>query len=300
MEREDFIKKWLEGKVSAEELEKELKNSDELAELKSVIEASSKLKVPQGKSKEDAWAALSGKIQEKKSDKVVKLRPWVPMSIAASVILFVVSYFIIFSSKKVVTAKGEHLSYTLSDGSSVILNADSKISFKKFKADDNRKVSLEGEAFFDVKSGGAFIVEGTYGTVSVVGTSFNVNLRHNRFEVACFSGVVEVESNSGQKVTIKQGESTQLTEGRLFGAMPFDEEKKATWRQGEFYFENAELDDVIEELERQFNIDIEYSGNVNRTYTGYFHNKDVDEALQLVFAPMGLTFEKTQNKVIVR
>ena len=300
MEREDFIKKWLEGKISAEELEKELKNSDELAEMKDIIETSSRLNVPQRKSKEEAWAALSGKIKEEKPVKVVKFKPWIPLSIAASVILFVISYFILFSGEQIVSGRGEHISYALPDGSSVILNADSKISFKKFEAGGRRIVSLTGEAFFDVKSGGPFVVEGEKGKVSVIGTSFNVNQRNTKFEVSCFSGVVEVESKSGMKVKINKGESTQLTEGRLFGPIPFDSEKTATWKQGEFYFDNAQFDEVIEELERQFNIDIEYSGNINRTYTGYFHNKDVDEALQLVFAPMGLTFEKNQNKVIVR
>lgn len=297
MEREDFIKDWLEGKIPPEELEKKLRANADDAELKNIIEESSALKVPQKRSKEEAWNLLAQKLEEKKPGRVIAFRPWA-LGIAASLAFLVVSYFFL-QHETVRAANGEQIAYVLPDGSEVHLNADSKITFKKFSRIDARKVTLKGEAFFSVKDGGAFEVEGENGTVTVLGTSFNVNQRDQTLEVACFTGSVQVTSKEGQVITLKSGEFTQTISGQLIPSMPFDQEKEASWRIGEFYFENTSLSDVFEELERQFDVKVNYTGKQERLYTGYFNNKNLDEALQLVCTPMSLEYRKEGDTIYI-
>ena len=140
---------------------------------------------------------------------------------------------------------------------------------------------------------------GDYATVVVMGTSFNVSQRNENTEVACFTGSVQVSDNAGTLITLQAGEVTRTADGKLTSATKFNIEKEAAWRNGDFYFESIPLETVLSELERQFNIEILYESKTPRIYTGYFNNKDLDEALQLVFQPMSLQYRKESDKIFV-
>lgn len=299
MEREDFIKKWLEGKISSDDLDKKLHDNREMRDLKDIISKSTELRVPQKRTKAEAWKQFAEKAEaQKQVGKVVKMKPWFPLSIAASV-LFLALYVIFFSSDVMKAPRGKQVTHTLPDGSQVWLNADSKISFRSFDLNETRKISLRGEAFFEVKKGGAFIVEVDGSTITVLGTSFNISQRNSALEVSCFSGSVQV-TNKHQKVILKAGEFTQTkASNELTDPTIFDADKAASWRKGEFYFESTPLENVISELERQFDIEIRYTGKIGREYTGYFTNKDLNEALQLVFHPMKLPYRREGKTIIV-
>jgi transmembrane sensor len=299
MKREDLIKEWMEGRLSSEELDKKIQADDHLLSLKKIISNAADIHVPRQRTKEEAWHLLSSKIEEKESAKIVRINPFLLISIAASLALLLTFYFIFVRPETVATPKGQHLSYILPDGSEVWLNADSKIKYGSFTIESERKVTLTGEAFFTVKKGGPFEVETAFGKVIVLGTSFNVNLRDNSLEVACFRGSVQVADRNGHQVKLKSGETTRLKDTTLTPASRFNAEKEASWLTGDFYFDGVALEKVIAELERQFNIEITYENKTNRTYTGYFNNKDLDEALQLVFQPMSLKFKKEGNSILV-
>lgn len=304
MEREDFIRQWMEGKISSDDLDRKMRESPdnrEMKELKDIISRSTELRVPQKRTKAEAWSQFTDKIEspQQSPEKVVHMKPWLSLSIAASLLLLIGSYFIFVRPDMVEAPMGKQVAYTFSEGSQVWLNADSRISFRSFDLQGTRKVKLQGEAFFEVQKGGPFIVEGDNGTVTVLGTSFNVNQRSGVLEVACFSGSVEVRAKKGERIILKAGEFTQSENQLLTPPLDFDEEKTASWRLGEFYFENVPLENAIDELERQFAIEIRYNGKEGRMYTGYFTNKDLDEALQLVFQPMKLSYQIQGKTVIV-
>jgi transmembrane sensor len=297
----DFLKDWLEGKVSPAELKSRKENGNALIrEYDELITRSASLKVPDSGSKEDAWEKLSGKLTEtpKPEAKVVKIGRWIPLSIAASVTLLVIAFFA-FHEATVTTTMAETKVYTLPDGSEVTLNAESKIAYSRFNFSDDRTVTLEGEAFFNVTKGNTFTVKSENGNVTVLGTSFNVNTRPAEFEVSCFTGKVKV-THDKHEVMLTKGLFTKLDKDKLIAAEPFDD-KKTTWRQGDFYFEGRPLNIVIDELERQFNVEIILQGDGTRLYTGYFSNKNLDEALEMVFKPMSLNYtHETANKITVK
>jgi transmembrane sensor len=297
----DFIKDWLEGKVSPDELKAKRESEDELVkEFDELITRSSQLKMPETISKDQAWKNFTARVSEtptQKEAKVVKMNRWVPLSIAASVSLLVVAFFVL-GKTEVVTQMAETKVHVLPDGSEVTLNADSKIAFRKIGWSDNRVISLEGEAFFNVKKGSSFVVETDKGTVTVLGTSFNVNTRLNSFDVACFTGKVSVTAND-KSVIITKGLETKLTNGTLSEAQSFDDQE-TTWRDGEFHFASQPLSVVIDELERQFNIEIVFTGDSSVAYSGKFSNKNLDDALATVFQAMQLKHHRENNKIIVQ
>jgi transmembrane sensor len=297
----DFIKDWLEGKVSAKELEnKKLQGDPVVNRYEALIKTSSSLKVPVMQTKEQAWEKLSNRITEQstKEAKTIKLNRWFPISIAASLALMALSYFLFFNPTTISTQMAETKIYVLPDGSEVFLNADSKISFKKNIWKLNRSLTLEGEAFFKVKKGSRFTVISSAATVAVLGTSFNVNVRPNAVEISCFTGKVKV-SRDEAAVILTKGEFTQIENDSLIPPAKFEIDKMATWRNGEFYFDSKPLSTVIAELERQFNVTIEFEGDTSRLYTGYFNIKTLDEALSMVFKPMSLNYTKVNNKKII-
>ncbi len=265
-----------------------------------IIESASRLKVPEGRSKEEAWNLLQKKFElEKPHAKIFKLYPYLSIGIAAALTLLVVAYFFLLSGETISTTRGEHLSFTLPDASAITLNAESQIQYNPRNWKENRTLKLKGEAFFEVQPGSSFIVETGLGRVEVIGTSFNINNRESSFEVSCFSGSVHVRDNEENVVVLKAGEFTQLSKNNL--SLPAQaDKKKASWRTGEFYFENTPLKNVVEELERQFDIEIEIKTTSDRMYTGYFNTKNLEEALQLVFTPMGLHYTADSKKITVQ
>lgn len=222
---------------------------------------------------------------------------------AASVLLLL---FFVFpkseSTQELLAENGEKKAYYLPDSSMVELNAGSRLVVDIENWLEERKVQLEGEAFFKVRKGSRFVVESNSGMVEVLGTSFNVNTRAGGLKVDCFTGKVRVS-----KPTMSDAEILGPLEGvRLAPGISkwqryqVNPSRQATWRDGMFYFEASPLIKVFAELERQFNIQIdvdekEYMGE----YSGFFETRDIDEALKSVCYPMSLTFEKEGDVVRV-
>jgi transmembrane sensor len=298
---EDFIKDWMEGKISPEELEnRRAQNDQTVKRFEKIIATSARLKVPDTQTKEQAWQKLSRKInsQPTHQTKVIEMSRWIPLSAAASLTFVVVCYFLFFAKTTVSTSMAENLNYVLPDGSEVVLNADSKISFKQMFWTNDRTVMLDGEAFFKVKKGSTFTVISSSVTITVLGTSFNVNTRPKTVEISCFTGKVKVNSQENE-VILSKGEFTNIEDDSLIRPLRFDEKMKATWRNGEFYFDSKPIGLIIDELQRQFDVTIEYHGDDSRLYTGYFNTKNLDDALTMVFKPMSLTYYKKSNKKII-
>jgi transmembrane sensor len=263
--------------------------------------------VPHSLSKEEAFKKLMHKIAEPDSTKtrIVRLWPsWQYMSATAAVILILLtgSWFIMTYKpvEDVVANKGHITDCRLPDGSMVILNADSKISYIRSNFHKKRQLKLDGEAFFDIQKGSTFTVSTTLGDIRVLGTSFNVYARENFFKVSCFTGRVMVTSDAGSHVVLPM-ETASIENNKLI--VHHDENLNATveWRNGEFSFENASLNMVFSELERQFNVTFVLPEIDNKLFTGSFSNKDLVNALDIVCIPMGLTYEIGSNsKIFIR
>lgn len=258
-------------------------------------------RLPEGKSPETVLTGLKQRMSGSQIGRVGSGQTmtrvlWTITSFAASIILLsTLGMLISFSgTKRISSEKGSHVSYSLSDGSEINLNSESKISFSKKNFGSSRRLNLYGEAFFKVKTGNPFTVKTPNGTVTVLGTSFNVFSRDKDFKVACLSGEVMVTSMK-QSVTIASGESAMLNGEKLIKYQN-DKIKYITgWLNGEFYFENTPLYLVFNEIERQYNVKFVGMKRVDEYFTGSFVNKDLRTALEIVCIPMGLEYEIRDN-----
>lgn len=249
------------------------------------------------KSKEQIWAerfeALSDEPVEVEVNQGKRLnftrRHWISIASAAAAIVVVFSSFALLYNKEVVAPKGTRLSLLLPDGSKVQLNAYSSVSYKPYSWKISRRVKMEGEAFFEVVKGSKFSVITPNGSVAVLGTSFNVIARGELFDVTCVTGRVEVTS-ANSSTLLTPGMGSTLQEGSLVSSEGRDADAITGWIKGEFSFSDARLIDVIEEIERQYNITIVAPKDLNYFYTGKFSmDKNPEEILQIIGKPFGIT-----------
>ena len=167
-----------------------------------------------------------------------------------------------------------HQSQTvLSDGTTVWLNSGSELSVTSFSGSE-RRVSLSGEAFFDVAHDGdrPFIVESDGLEVQVCGTRFNVNTYTDRQSVVLVSGSVNV-SHDGQTSTISPGQLYlyDKTSG-LEEIRDVDTGNYVSWTGGYLQFEKAPLSLVFSQLGSYFGVEFDYdtASLGSRTLTGKF------------------------------
>lgn len=289
------------------------KYNDELnnPELEHILSAMKGVKVPpSSRSKEEAWSLLMQSVVEQEHQakvvKIVNTKVW--LAVAASVVVFIAVgwSYAWFSTVEKYCPKGFISDVVLPDGSQITLNADTKIKYPKFYNLVGRKISLEGEAFFRVKPGSRFTVTDTKDRmVEVLGTEFDVNSRGEKFKVVCYEGSVSVQTLKDEAVKLTRGQKLE-EQARQVNVFDFEADSISapSWINGEFFFEGAKLSDVLREIENQFNIQIKVEGfNAdNRTYSGYFRNDSLRNALDLVTIPMGLRYELSpdSNEVIIR
>lgn len=227
------------------------------------------------------------KNRSKKKSKVVRYL----MPIAAAIaVLFAVYTFLPqgdFTQYDVAFADTQVI--RLPDASEVVVNSGSTLSFKPQKWQRERQVNLNGEAFFKVAKGKKFTVKTEQGNVTVLGTQFNVKQRAGIFQVSCYEGRVEVQAGFS-KLVLQPGEFVQLTGGLLQKQSISGE--NPSWIYGESTFENETLQEVIAELERQYNLKVYLDKDVNlyETFTGGFTNDELEEALKAICLPLQLQY----------
>jgi transmembrane sensor len=265
-----------------------LGNQGKVDKEKMINEILSSWEVPAGKSKEQAWTELQSKINQ--PTKVIPLwrRASVGVAVAACLALAV---WVFTPSSDIATIAAVEFSeepFLLPDGSKVFLNGGSTVSYDKASWTDERTLELDGHAFFEVEKGSRFTVQTPAGTVEVLGTSFDVFARGDYFEVACFTGKVEVGHGSSTQV-LTPGNCTHLDSDALVAPEPMAETQHG-WMDGMFAFTDASLGRVIEELEARFGYEIEMEGLADMRFSGEFTTTDIQEAMELVCLPLGLEF----------
>lgn len=162
--------------------------------------------------------------------------------------------------------KGETFQLTLSDGSEVYLNADSRLTYPKTFQGNERVVSLEGEAYFKVTHDGGrkpFIVKSGTLQVQVLGTEFNVqSYEPKRPTVTLVEGKVALNNAEGKHlVNMSPGQSATLEPEGGVRIENVDIESFLYWKQGYFYFDDVSLADMMREIGEWYNIDVVFENS---------------------------------------
>ncbi len=256
------------------------------------------------RNKEESWDLLIQKIHEQQDAKfknnsysLLKV-----LSIAASFLLIIGLAYIKYSKVEINTSNGQMLTIKLPDKSEVQINACSKIYFSRFWLLNKREVNFEGEAFFKVRKGKTFTVNTfSLNRIEVLGTQFNVYARNNNLKVTCFEGKVKIVSSKGQSKEIPAGFESRLVNDVIdISQYSHNTLQKPLWTNGEFYFEATPLSEVIAEVMRQYPVKIKTTNfdPAKRFYTGYFTNKNLIQALELITIPMNLKYDFVNDSLI--
>ena len=294
--QENYLAKWLSGELSEQEL-REFEASEAYASFQKLKEASSGLQAPDF----DVDQALLRFKEEHmaKEPKVISLNPFRKFLRVAAVIAILLtgSYFYINSlNEKVTTGFAERSEVILPDNSELFLNADSRISYSEKNWDNQRNIKLDGEAFFKVAKGKKFTVSTEQGTVTVLGTQFNVENRKGIFEVTCYEGLVSVTHN-GKEIKLPAGNSYVVINGKQVTGTP--EGTQPSWMNNESSFESIPLKYVFAELERQFDVQVNTENiNTDLLFTGSFNNTDLNMALKSISTPSQTRYKVEGDNVL--
>jgi len=201
--------------------------------------------------------------------------------------------------------KGGQYQLILADGTKVWLNAASSLKFPTAFTGKNRTVELTGEAYFEVAKNKdkPFNVKTTTQTVQVLGTHFNINTYSNEANVrtTLLEGSVKVYS-ANASVMISPGQQAVLANTGTFEVKhDVDIDEIVAWKNGIFQFNEADIQTVMRQISRWYDIDVEYKGKIPADlYRGKIsRNVNVSQVLKILELS-GINFTIEGRKIIVR
>ncbi|WP_127125612.1 FecR family protein [Pseudoflavitalea rhizosphaerae] len=167
------------------------------------------------------------------------------------------------------TPRGGQFQAVLPDGSKVWLNAASSIEFPSKFSSKERAVKVSGEVYFEVAQNqqAPFMVMAGNTTVQVLGTSFNINAYNDERVVrtTLVNGSVRVlplEAN-GRNVILKPGQQAVSSDnGEITGVFSPELANILAWKNGFFSFDKADIETVMRQMERWYDIKVQYRGTI--------------------------------------
>lgn len=202
------------------------------------------------------------------------------------------------------TPRGGEYQVTLSDGTKVWLNAASSIRFPVVFTGKERKVVITGEAYFEVVKNKdmPFKVEANSTEIVDLGTHFNVNAYDDESSIktTLLEGKVKVSVPNQSPEFLVPGQQADINkQGKIKVLDNVDTDEAVAWMHGHFQFKSADLQSILRQISRWYDVDIVYEGNMNLHFTGQL-NKNLN--VSKVFETLSLTNEvhfKIEDKKII-
>ena len=200
------------------------------------------------------------------------------------------------------TPRGGEYKITLGDGSIVMLNAGSKLTFPTDFRGSERKVYVEGEAFFNVAKNPnkPFIVTVGGSEIRVLGTQFNVSSypETEGIEATLLEGSIQFSNTSG-KVVLKPNQQVLAGYSKLDVRNVSAEDFNA-WTKGDFLFNDMPLAVVMQKLARWYNVEVDLAVLPKKNlYIKISRKADIDEVLEDISKATGHQFNLKANKIVL-
>lgn len=207
------------------------------------------------------------------------------------------------------TTKGATERIVLADGSTITLNASSRLRYPEKFNGDTRSIYLEeGEAFFKVASdpGRAFIVHSGDVATTALGTSFNIRAysREKKITVALITGKVKV--NHAQKTNpmiLLPSERVSIDcESAFMAKTTFEREDDVVgWKQGFLVFKDASYNEVVAEIENRFNVTvINESDEIEWHYTGSFKDENLQDIIETICLTKNISYTIKNDSIFLK
>lgn len=251
--------------------------------------------------RERIWSGIEAEIGEKKTFAIPSFFKYA----AAAAIFLTISLSVWLS----ISSKQEHyianngpLEIWLADSSRVVLKEGAELTVSKSYLQEDRRVVLKGDAFFEVKRNEEkpFLVQTESHFVKVLGTSFLVQTpQPDEATVSVFSGKVEFGLPSGQSSILTKDMS--LT---ILGDQFVEKEKSANdlaWWTGELKYNNAPLSQFVADMAYNFGIEVKVSATslMDCGLTAKFEGLTPDEMVQAVAITFGSELQQSSKSSVV-
>jgi ferric-dicitrate binding protein FerR (iron transport regulator) len=185
------------------------------------------------------------------------------------------------------TPRGRQFQLVLPDGTKVWLNAASSVRYPTAFTGKERKVVITGEAYFEVAADALkpFLVSVDNKTdIQVLGTHFNVNAYKDEpaVKTTLLQGSVRVVPKGAAPVLLHPDEECVLqADGAVVNKV--EVETAVAWINGMFYFKSADLQMVLRQIARWYDVDIKYDGKVNARFSGsMYRSENIEELLKII------------------
>lgn len=263
---------------------------------------------------DSAWTKVEQRlfVNEKKKAKVISIKSYKWIGIAASLLLLVgMGWFSVNYHQKNTTIvfvnelhEGQQI--LLPDGSSVWLSSESELSYKKgLDRLSVREVALRGEGFFEVKHDvkKPFIIHSGGTQTQVLGTSFNVSTtKDGLVKVAVITGKVSFkQENANEGLFLLPGEEGVYSKTGGVSKTKFKSTNFMYWKTKSLSFENETLANVLSQLAGVYQVkfSIEDQNLLNRKITTNFHSASVDQVINVLETVLDVKIEKSNDAYIV-
>lgn len=233
---------------------------------------------------------------------------WLTGISAAIVVALMIAGLYLLTGKRdaesyntVIVPPGQRINLILSDNTNLWLNANTTFRYPTEFAKENRAVFLDGEAYFEVVENEKkpFIVKTEQGDVHVTGTTLNIEAYSNcnSFITSLFEGGVDIYKGEEKLASLQPNEKSELSDNQIL-ISPITDPDEYLWRDGLIAFKNKKLEDILQTLEKYFDVTIRVQANglPPHTYTGKFRQADgVDYALRVLQRSIQFTYERDEE-----
>lgn len=229
-----------------------------------------------------------------------------------------------------VAPKGSRIRSLLPDGSTVWLNAGSRLYLENDFTGRTREVRLEGEGFFDIakKEKQPFIVHTSGIDIRVLGTAFNVKAypEDEMVETTLYRGLVQVsrKEDKDSPVELKPNEKISIPRNELTGSTVRDrlitkaktdfiitridstkrenEQFETAWRYSRLEFRGDNFNKLSKKLERWYNVNIRFSDSDVQwlNFNGSFEKETIEEALAALNQVAPFHYEINKNEILIK
>lgn len=209
------------------------------------------------------------------------------------------------------TPRGGQYQITLPDGTKVWLNAASSLQYPSQFVGNERKVTLNGEAYFEVKHNASkpFIVYSAEQRTIVKGTKFNVSAyqEDKKTTTTLLEGSVAIQLMNGQQpvsskeVLLTADQQAIVQDGHtVTGSV--DASESMAWSQGKFMFTDAPLADIMRQIARWYDVEVVYLMPVeDATFTGSISRFErIQDVLRKIELTDRIKFEIQERRVMVK
>lgn len=205
----------------------------------------------------------------------------------------------------ITTPKGGQYQLVLADGTKVWLNAGSSLHFPAAFAGQERIVELKGEGYFEVAKNAVmpFHVRVNEMDIQVLGTHFNVNAYTDEglMRTTLLEGSVKV-SKGTQARLLKPGQQAAVNQDeQIFVQNDVNLDEVIAWKNGLFQFQSADLETILRQASRWYDIEVEYRDKITERFSGQIsRNVNISQLLKILEFTGKVHFEIEGKKIIVK